>query len=175
MSNQEAQAIAADAITDIAANSTVDTANLSLEALILLINAERLKYLQDRTNSEFKELKKRQEHVSDLYKLLKKINANTSDAGEFDCSENQELQDMLKKAQGVGVDMKEGQHKLGKDDKDRLVSNIRMTIDDLSVKNDMQLQTVNRLTNERYEAYQMARSILKPLHDAKMKVAQGLK
>jgi hypothetical protein len=172
--SDETNSVNNETINEVIADKKINN-NLSLESLILLINTERLKFLQDKTNAEFKELKKRQDHVSSLHKLMKKINTNTSSSGDFDCSSDPELQQMLKDAKDLGVDMKDGQFKYGKDEKDRLMDNIRMTVDDFNVKNDMQLQTVNRLTNERYESYQMARSILKPLHDAKMKIAQGIR
>lgn len=153
----------------------VSNSGISLETLTLLINTERLKSLHDKTKKEFTELKERQNQVSKLHKVLKKINAETSTAGEFDCSSNEELKKLLVEAKDLGVDLKTDKFKYTKDERDRLVENLRMTIDDLNVKNDMQLQTVNRLTNERYESYQLARAILKPLHEAKMQSVRGIK
>ena len=49
----------------------IDPENLSLEALILLINTERLKYLQEKTQKEFSELKDRQAKVAELHNILK--------------------------------------------------------------------------------------------------------
>lgn len=152
-----------------------DPNNLSLDALILLINAERLKLLQEKTNAEFSELKKRQEKVAELHKILKAINAATNSKGELDISKNPELKEMLKKAKELGVDVKDDKTSYNKDQRDRLVENIRMTVEDLNVQNDMQLQTISRLTNERYESYQMARSILKPLNDAKTSHAKAMR
>ena len=61
--------------------------DLSLEALVLVINAERLKWLEKKVASEFIELKKRQDEVSFLHKLIKTINTATVNE-EFDCSNN---------------------------------------------------------------------------------------
>lgn len=148
---------------------------LSLEALILLINTERLKRLHEQTQTEFKELKKRQDQVSYLHKLMKAINKCTNADGEFDCSKNEEIKNMLVEAKNLGADLDEKKVKYSKDERDRLVENIRMTIEDYNVQNEMQMQTVNRLTNERYESYQMARSILKPLHDGKINIVKNIK
>jgi hypothetical protein len=38
----------------------------------------------------------------------------------------------------------------------------------------MQIQTISRFTNERYETYQMARSILRPLHEDKQRKAREI-
>ena len=140
-----------------------------------MINTERLAYLRDKTHTELSELRERQDQVATLHKLLQKINQATYSKGELDCSSNKEIQDLLKEAKKLGVECKEGQHKFSKEERDRLVENVRLTVDDLNVKNEMQLQSVNRLTNERFECYQMAKSILKPLHEAKMRVLQGFK
>lgn len=164
-----------DEVSKVVAEKSGNNPNLSLETLILLVNTERLKFLRDNINKEFAELKKRQDQVKYLHKLLKKINALTNDKGEFDCSANPELQKLLKEAKEMGVEQKEGHHKFTKEERDRLVENVQMTIEDFNTSNDMQLQTINRLTNERYESYQLARSILKPLHEAKMQHARGAK
>jgi hypothetical protein len=172
MSNQQLSPIELDEVSEIKADNSQ---KLSLESLILLINLERLKYLREKTHAELTELKQRQEQVTILHDLMKKINMETNTKGEFDCSSNKEIQELLKKAKDLGVDIKEGVYKFNKEARDRLIDNIRLTTDDLNVKNEMQLQTVNRLTNERYESYQMARSILRPLHDSKMQIARGIK
>lgn len=150
-----------------------DPSNLSLEALALLINTERLKYLEGKITSEFLELKKRQDQISFLHKLIKTINIGTVNE-EFDCSKNQELKDLLGKAKEYGVEIKDGKFKYSKDERERLIENIRITAEDLNVLNDMQLQTITRFTNERYESYQLARSIMKPLHDAKTNTSRAI-
>jgi hypothetical protein len=146
--------------------------NLSIEALILLINTERLNYLKEQTRKELDELKGRQEKVKTLHKLLRAINKATDDKGKLDIAANPEIKDLIKSVKDLGVDIKEGKLNYTKEERDRLVENIRITADDHNVENDMQLQTISRLTNERYETYQMARSILKPLHDDKMRKAR---
>lgn len=147
---------------------------LSLEALILLINTERLKTIKDKTHTELKELKERQEKVRTLHKLLKGINASTDEKGKLEFTENQELKELVEKAKELGVDIKDGKTTYTKDERDRLVENIRIAVEDYNVENEMQIQTVSRLTNERYETYQMARSILRPLHEDKQRKAREI-
>lgn len=150
-----------------------DPKSLSLEALSLLINTERLKRLENKITTEFVELKKRQDQVTFLHKLIKAINAGTVNE-EFDCSSNPELQNLLGKAKEYGADLKEGKFKYNKDERERLIENIRITADDFNVLNDMQLQTITRFTTERYESYQLARSIMKPLHEDKVNKARAM-
>jgi hypothetical protein len=147
--------------------------NLSLESLALLIMADRLHNLENQLRKEFVEVKKRQDQVTLLHKLIKMINMATVDE-KFDCSNDPELQDLLAKAKESGVEIEEGKFKYEKEERDRLIENIRMTADDYSVLNDMQLQTVSRLTTERYEAYQMARTIMRPLHEDKQNKARAM-
>lgn len=176
MSEQnKAKEINSNVIEQIAKGNATDPNQLSLEALVLLLNTTRLNQLQTHSEKELKELKTRQEKVSFLHNLMKSINKLTSAEGEFDCSENADLQGYLKKAKEMGVDLDEGKFKYTKEERERLMENVRMSIEDYNVQNEMQLQTINRLTNERYESYQMARSILKPLHDVKMQTARSIK
>lgn len=148
--------------------------NLSLETLVQLINTERLKYLQETTDKELKELKERQKDVRTLHKVMKAINAATDEKGNLDISKNKELQALLKDVKALGIDLKDDKMKYNKDERDRLVDNLKMGVDDLNVQNEMQLQKINRLTNERYESYQLARTILKPLHDDKIDKARAM-
>lgn len=146
--------------------------DLSLEALALLINIERLKQLENKIAKEFLELKKRQDEVSFLHKLIKTINSATQNE-ELDCTNNPELKELLAKAKEMGVDLKEDKLKYTKEERERLIENIRITADDNNILNDMQLQTITRLTTERYESYQLARSIMKPLHEDKTSKARA--
>lgn len=148
--------------------------SLSLESLILLINTEHLKNLKEKTRIELTELKNRQEKVRVLHQLMRSINTATDDKGKLDCSNNQEIKDLLEKASDLGIVTKKGKFKFSKEERDRLIENIRMAVDDYNVESDMQLQSVSRLTNERYESYQMARSILKPLHEDKQRKAREM-
>jgi hypothetical protein len=153
-------------------DNPIKSDNFSVEALALLINTQRLKQLEDQIRNEFLELKKRQDEVVFLHKLIKTINAATID-DELDCTDN-ELQDLLIKAKGYGVNLNEDKCKYNKDERERLLDNIRITSDDNNVLNDMQLQTITRLTTERYESYQLARSIMKPLHEDKVNKARAM-
>lgn len=155
-------------------NKEGDVSNLSLETLAVLVNTARLNDLKGQINKELNELKKRQSQVSFLHNLMKKINKDTTTTGEFNFSSDEELKKLFTQAKEMGVDLQEDKYKYSKDERDRLVENIRMTIEDLNVSNDMQLQTINRLTNERYESYQLARTILKPLHESKSQIARGI-
>lgn len=150
-----------------------DPNDLSLEALALLINTDRLKHLERKITNEFVELKKRQDQVNFLHKLIKTINIATVN-DELDFSNNQELKDLVAKAKEYGVEVKDGKFKYNKEERERFIENIRITAEDFNVLNDMQLQSITRLTNERYESYQLARSIMKPMHDDKVNKARAI-
>lgn len=148
--------------------------NLTLEDLVLLINTERLKNIKDKTKKELDGLKERQLKVKDLHELLKVINLDTDTKGAFDGSKNEKFQELLRKAKELGVNVKEDKFKYTKEERDRLVENIRITRDDYNVENDLQAQAISKLTNERYESYQMARTILRPIHDDKLRKAREI-
>lgn len=168
------------AVTDVF-NSTLDTGdpvdpnNLSIEALILLINTERIKQLQETTTKKFEELSKKQKDVAELHKILKAINAATKEKGELNLKGNADLKALLEKAKELGVNLDTGKENYNTLERERLVENIRTTVEDLNVENDMMLQEISRLNNERYESYQMARTILKPLYEAKMSHIRGMR
>lgn len=147
-------------------NISTDNSNLSLESLTLLINAERLKTLEGKITNGLLDIKSNQEQVAFLHKLIKAINTATVN-GEFDCTDNADLKKLFKKAKDYGVDIQANKFKFNKDERELLIENIRMTADDINVLVDMKQQEVSRLITERYEAWQLARSVLKPLHEDK--------
>jgi hypothetical protein len=158
-----------------------DPKDMELEQLTFVLLTERLKQLQNKSVEEFKELKKRQDEVVQMHKVLKAINSNTNNDTALVFDQGSDVHKLLQNARdNLGIDIQEGT--VGKDGKitynrdqrERLIDNIRMTIDDHNTKNEMQMQTVTRLINERYESYQMARAILKPLHDDKMSKARAI-
>lgn len=172
MTEQAPQVINNEEIEEVAA--LPDSKDLSLEQLVMVLLSERLQHLQTRTEKEFLELKERQELVAKLHKILKKINNFTNEKGELFLKDNHELKQVLESAKELGVDINTGKDSYNSQERERLVDNIRMTIEDLNTKNDMQLQAVTRLTNERYESFQLARSIMKPLHDDKHNKAKAM-
>jgi vacuolar-type H+-ATPase subunit H len=131
--------------------------DLGLEALTLLVCTNKVKSLEEKTKKELTELRERQNQVKYLHQL------NGQD----------ELLDSLTKAQEMGIDVDLTKKTYTREERDRLIENVRMSCDDLNTQNEMQLQTISRLTNERYEVYQMARSILKPLHEDKISKARA--
>jgi len=148
--------------------------NLSLEALLLLVTTDKVRSLEEKTKAELQELRQRQKEVTFLHKLLRTFNCVTDTKGGVDLSKHPELKELLTEAQGMGVEVDLNKNVYTKDERDRLVDTIRTVCDDLNVQNDMQIQTITRLTNERYEAFQLARSILKPLHEDKINKARSI-
>lgn len=147
--------------------------NHSLETLAFLINVDRLEYLRKQTEKELDELKTRQNHVRTLHKLIKAINAATDSKGNLDFTKDEELKKKIKEAKELGVELKDDKFKYTKEERDRLIENIRMSVEDFNVQNDMQIQSISRFTNERYESYQLTRNILKPLHEDKLNKARS--
>lgn len=147
---------------------------LSLDSLILLLNTEKLAQLKVSTKKELDDLKKRQAKVKRLHEIQRAVNKGTDEKGKLDASKDSALQALLKEASDLGVEIKQGKASFTKEERDRLVDNIRMAAEDLNVENDLQIQQISRLTNERYESYQMARGILEPLARAKQSAAKGI-
>jgi len=146
----------------------------SLETLAFLVCKSRVGALEASVRSELKALKERQANVRYLHQFMKAVNQATDGNGALDLSDTEGLDDMLQKLQDLGIETDPNKMNYSKEEKERLVDNIRMTIEDLNIENDMQLQTISRLTNERYESFQLARSIMKPLHDDKLNKARAI-
>lgn len=151
--------------------------NMTLETLAMLLNVARLKHLHKVTDAELTDVRKQQSQISTLHKLLKKVNGITDAAGGANFNKDgvpdADLQALISQARDIGAEVDPAKTVYTKEERDRFVENIRMTVEDLNVKNDMQLNTINRLTNERYESFQLLKTIFKPLHEANMQAARG--
>ncbi len=143
---------------------------LSLEGAILLITTHRVGTLDQKIKDKHGEITERQKEIAFLHKVLRAINADTKDE-KLDWTNEEELLGMLEKAKEMGITIPEGPV-FDRNERLRLIENIKMATDDLSLENEMGMQSVTRITNERYESYQMARSMLKPLHELKMGIAR---
>ncbi len=180
MAETKSEAINSGALDAVKGINSRDSKDMELEQLVFLLLTERLNQLQQKSMDEFKELKKRQDEVVQMHKVLKAINANTNNESELSFDLSSDLMQHLNHARDkLGIEIQPGAIKdnkmtYTKDQRERLIDNIRMTIDDHNTRNDMQMQTVTRLINERYESYQMARAILKPIHDDKMSKARAI-
>lgn len=159
----------------------------TIDSLVYDILTSRLYQLQKDTTKELEELKERQKEVQKLHDLIAKINSLTNKDGEVKVDEElfEMLQDAIKndgnddavndlKISPDSLKILEEGKKYKPEDRQRLIENIRMHIEDLNTQNDMQLQTVTQLTNERYETYQMARAIMKPLDEDKKQKARSI-
>lgn len=167
------------------------TSSLLADAKTVFI--EKLDQQQDNLKEEFGKLKASQNRARDINGLIRTINAATVD-GELHCKDNAELKELLAKAanpvpgttvpQGPngdnlvpelpGVELDPNKFDYTKEELERLLSNLRSSVDDLNVINDMQLQNLNRMVTNYYEIYQMMKSIMKPLHEDKIAKARAI-
>jgi vacuolar-type H+-ATPase subunit I/STV1 len=163
--------------TDAAAQTddTPSKKKVSVEGMALLVGMQNITKLEQKVRDELKTLSERRNQVTTLHKLLKSLNSVTDDKGEANLSKNPEIKEMLEKAKELGLEIPPIKDKYTKDERTRLVENIRTTCDDLNIQNDMQVQTISRMTNERHEAFQMMRGILKPAHEDKVNKARAIR
>lgn len=174
MSDEKIKELDVDGAQDVQAAEPGKFKHEKIEELVFLLLTTRLNALKDEITTEFKSLKERQDNVAELHKTLQALKSNKDDKGEIDFTNNDELKALIKRAKELGVNVKEDKTHYTKEQLNDLIENVRMSVEDLNVQNDMQLQKVTRLTNERYESFQLARAIMKPLHDDKLNKARAM-
>lgn len=67
-----------------------------------------------------------------------------------------------------------GKHQFTKSERERLVDNLRTAHEDLSALNQQQMQTMNRLNNERHETLLLAKMIAKNIHEDLVNKARAI-
>ncbi len=102
--------------------------------------------------------------------VLEKINNELGDEKpNYDIKPGSLLGDLLFEAgvRGLAEDLKIVMPMLYQaPEADRMVENLRMTADAFNVQNDLDMQEVGKLNNERHELYQVSRMIFKTIHEA---------
>lgn len=155
------------------------------------------KAAQDRQKSnfdrEFDKLKLGQNRTRQFNKAIKIINTSLNPDGSLTIVEGSELHLLLQAAaqdtpsssyppvagadgeppfDGIPIDTNKLQYT--KEEVDRLLETIRISVDDMNVINEMQLQTVNRIVTQQQELFQIMKALLKPLHDTKVGMARAI-
>lgn len=155
-------------------NPSLPPEEMTLEQLTLLVTIERVKSLEDKTKAEYEALRDRQGKVTFLHRLLKTVNLITDGKDQLNLNQHPDLKEMIQQAKDLGADIDPSKMTYTKDERDKFVESLRITCDDLNIQNDMQIQTVTRLTNERYETFQLAKSMFRPLDEAKTAIARSI-
>lgn len=182
MSGKELSALD-DSTQSISSTSAGESSSIAMEPLLQEILIARIESLKNSTGKDLEELLARQKEVEELHKLLARINEGTDKDGKLKVTD--ELLEFLNKAvksnNSEGTSSENSSENLKMDPKElkilekgktytsaerqRLYENIKSHIETLQTKSDMQLQALTQSTNERYETYQLARSILKNLQE----------
>ena len=147
----------------------------SLEHLTLLVIAKKVSQLNSDSAEKLKDVTEKQKVVAELHKHLKAVNKATQESGELDLTNDPELQELLRRANELGADVDPDKTKYSMLERERLVENIRTTIEDLTASINMGLQEVSRFHDERNEVYQLARMIQKSLQEPKQASARAIK
>lgn len=173
---QMAPAIENDLIDAVKNSKPIDDKNLSLEQLVVLVNTDRVRFLEAKSRGELTTLKDRYAQVRSLNELRKRVNnaLSTGPNATLDLSKDPVTKELLDKAKSAGIPVIDGKNVYVKEEAERLLDNIKMTIEDLNVQNDLQMQQISRLQNEHHESFQLAMSIMRPLHQAKSSAARGI-
>lgn len=151
-----------------------DDKRFNLEHAAAMLAADRAKRLAEKSRSELEDIKTRQQQVRFLHEALRYINAERSIEDELDWSQDPEKMELLGKMDELGVQVPNKSGKFSAQETRRLIENTKLVLRDLNDQNEIQLKLVNKLQNERYEAWQLARTIAKPLHDAKVNILRNM-
>lgn len=150
-----------------------DHSDSNVENMAVFHAIDRLHSLERMKAKELKELMERQHKVAFLRKLQGSINVGTTPKG-FDATNVQDFSEMLLAAKNLGVQLDEKKLAYSTEERDRLLENIRMVIDDNQTLNELQMQSIIRIETERNESIQMASSMAKPLHEDKTQKARAI-
>jgi len=124
--------------------------------------AEKMMEEAGAIDEEIEELVQDPEKNKDLIHSLKKHSKLLKE-------EAQEIMDTVNAANVYG-----NKDWYGKEERERLVENIRMAHEDLTSLNNQQMQKVNRMNNERHETLLMAKMLAKMLNDDILNKARSL-
>lgn len=153
----------------------LESEKIDLDPLALLVYSEKLEMLETEGKDLMEEISGTHKNIQHLHKILAKINEETDEDGKLKPSE--ELKELYNQAEEMGLSVDRSlleKEKLDFNQKERLVENIKMSIEDLNMENDTKLQKVNHLNNERFSVIQFIRKVLDSLHQTKQMVIRNI-
>jgi hypothetical protein len=146
----------------------------TLESALFLVQSEKIHHLSSKIVSTLDGLHERQKEVRRLQEIIALLNKNVTDEGTLTVEEGSLEQELLEELQSRGVQVKQTVGVFNPQQYDRLIENIKMSVEGLNVQNEMNLQDVTRLQNEQYNVYQLVKSIHKPLDEDKRNKARAV-
>lgn len=145
----------------------------SLENALFLVQSEKIHYLGGKIVSTLEQLHLRQQEVRRLQEIIASLNQKVSESGTLSIEENSNEHKLLEEAQTLGAKISTFHGVFNPQQYDRLIENIKMSVEGLNVQNEMDLQDVTRLQNEQYNLYQLVKSIHRPLDEDKRNKARA--
>lgn len=150
------------------------TSDINLLKEVRTILYDSLQLLENKTMAELEVLHKRHADVEQLQELRQLINDCRNSKGEIDFKNNPRGVELLQKAKQLGVKFDDKKVSFSKEQTENLVDAIETKIGNLNLEYELQMQTVTRLTNLRYEFIQLARLIEKRIDELMTKLARGI-
>jgi hypothetical protein len=137
-----------------------------------------VRMLLDQAKAEGMELSNQELYEGEqIGTLLESVRALTNIDRDEAWTQVQGIRDLRKGLQEAHeqrqVEIKWPVDSYNRDERDALVSALDMACKDLNLQNDLQMQDLNRVYQDRLEVLQMARSIMKNLHDDKVHKARS--
>ncbi len=129
--------------------------------------------IEERLRFEFNKISDRQGEVSKLHGLIETLNNAAKEGGSVELS-TEELADFQKRAAELGVKLPKLDTKITKEQKDSVIQNINMRVDDLGTltqKDFFKLQTLNQ---RKMQLWELLSSMEKMHHDIIMSIARKI-
>lgn len=152
-----------------------DLMKLNLEKLYLVVHAGRINDIGDMSKKELGLVQEGMDKVSTLHDLIARINAITDKDGKINVEKDSELSKLMKEAEEMGVKFSKTEGEFTDKERERVVENIRLSIESLNTSNDMKLQQITRLTNAEHEMYNMTRQGFKVIDEDKKNKIRNMK
>lgn len=155
---------------------------IALQTLTYMVLTEHIEELSKDIKSELDKVKKGQDKVVALNTLLQTLNSltpvnNSPTDRKFDMVQAPGIGEMLAQAEKMGVKLPPGLENSQWDNetRERLTENINLTIKNLNMASEMQMQKVNRLMSEQDHARKLLASVMKNLHETLKRMISGIK
>lgn len=155
---------------------------LTLNQATLIVIYHKLDQVKTEYLRRITEYQKRREEIQEFTIALQLVNQQATDEGlvlpvdegKSDVVQNEmSLRELLEKLKekGCPLTLKD---KYDVRERDNLIENLKHGLEDLSYQNNITMEHIQQAVNERYEAYQYARAIMKAGHEANQQVARNI-
>jgi hypothetical protein len=166
-----------DQIAETQAAEMLDLVNSdrTVQQEAFFLHVGRVKYLRDLLDQHAVELKERQNKIRFVHGIMQEINNLMDEKGGLDISKNPDMQNRLKIAKEMGINILAEKTKFSPHECNRLLDNLNFSVADWEMENNTHLKKIQNLYTESEQSILIVKNTMSSIDRPLRAMISGIK